>query len=173
MSFTLIETKTLGTATTAIEFTSIPQTFTDLLILFSLRGANPEATGFVTITMNGSTASITSRYLQGTGSAVGTFTSPANFAGDIAGGGSTANTFNNLQIYIPNYTGATNKLYSVDAVGENNATAANQSMVSGLRSNTDALTSVGILNTAANLVVGSTASLYGILKGSSNGVVVS
>jgi hypothetical protein len=166
----LIESKTLGTATTAIEFTSIPQTFTDLLILFSLRGANAEATGFVTLTMNGSTASITARFLQGTGSAVGSFTSPANFAGDIAGGGSTANTFGNLQIYIPNYTGATNKSYSVDAVGENNATAAGQSIVAGLRSNTDALTSVGILNTAANLVAGSTASLYGILKGS-DGIV--
>jgi hypothetical protein len=138
--------------------------------VLSGRGSNAQATGFVTISFNGSTASITSRYLQGTGSAVGNFTSPANFMGEIAGGSSTSNTFGNLQLYIPNYAGATNKSYSVDSVSENNATAANQTITAGLWSNTAAITSVGIVNTAANLVAGTTASLYKITKGS-DGIV--
>jgi hypothetical protein len=33
----LIESKTLGTAASSIEFTSIPQTFTDLVVLVSSR----------------------------------------------------------------------------------------------------------------------------------------
>jgi hypothetical protein len=171
MTMQLIETKTLGAAAALIEFTSIPQTFTDLLLLISARGTNAstEVEGF--LTFNGSSADFSSRVLYGNppgGNAV-SFTGGYT-AGPISANSSTANTFANTSVYIPNYSGSANKSFSVDSVNENNATTAFTFIVSGLWSNTAAITSIGIQATPGNLNTGTTASLYGITKGS-DGIV--
>ena len=179
MTMTLIETKTLGTAAASIEFTSIPQTYTDLVLLTNYRTTRSGTTfDQLRLRFNGNTGSVYSwRGLYGSGSSAGS----ENSASDTSlktdagvGNSATANTFSNGSIYIPNYTGSTNKSVSTDAVGENNATEAYQFIYAGLYSNTSAITSIqGFSEGSANFVVGSTFSLYGILKGSSGGVVVS
>jgi len=171
MTMTLIETKTLGTAASAVEFTSVPQTFTDLFILTSAR--NTGSSVFFRIELNGSTSNFTNRYLVGSGTSV--VVGSESFApfSYLNPSSWTANTFSNGQFYIPNYSGNTNKSISVDSVSENNATAADQALVAGLWSQTAAITSVGFRTGANNFEVGSIFSLYGILKGSSGGVVVS
>jgi hypothetical protein len=92
---------------------------------------------------------------------------------DIPGTDTTSNTFSSTQVYIPNYAGSTNKSVSIDHVTENNATNAYFSgIVAGLWSNTAAITSVKILDQdGGSLVAGSTASIYGILKGSGGATV--
>jgi hypothetical protein len=78
-----------------------------------------------------------------------------------------------MGIYIPNYTGSTAKSVSVDGVMENNATYAAAGIIAGLWNDTAAVTSVSISSEVATLVQYSSATLYGILKGTSNGVTVS
>jgi hypothetical protein len=163
----LIESKTLATATASIEFTSIPQDGTDLLLKASLRDDQNSAIAFY-ISLNGSTANFSARYLYGNGASPSSGTL-ARYVGSTRDN-ATANTFNSTDIYIPNYAGSTNKSYSVDNVTENNNTTADQNIIAGLWSDTSAITSLSISPSAGNWRAGSTISLYKITKGS-DGIV--
>ena len=177
MTMTLIETKVLGTAQASIEFTSIPQDGTDLLLLTSLRTARASTIEGLLIAFNGSSSNFTFRNLEGITTSVGSGSGSSGRAGVINGDTSTANTFANQSIYIPNYAGSTNKSYSVDSVKEANGSSTYdgfQELVAGLWSQTAAITSVRLTpDLGNNLKAGSTVSLYKITKGSSGGVVVS
>lgn len=156
----------------AIEFTSIPSGFTDLLLVVSGRSTGTSS-NYYTFTINGSTSTFTDRGLFGTGSSSGTFTTPGNFGGEIATSASTANTFGNTMVYFPNYAGSTNKSFFGDGVGENNATAAFQSIYGGIWATTSAITSIALYPNSANFAQYSSATLYGVTKGSLAGVTVS
>jgi hypothetical protein len=171
---TLIETKTLGTAAASVEFTSIPATYTDILLKISLRQSSNNGNPYTPITfaLNSSASNKTSSYLlgEGTGRSGPLYTefylwTPSSLA--------TADTFSNGELYIHNYSGSTNKSIQIDNVTENNAAANMIAFGGGLWSNTSAVTGVSFTALAGNFVVGSMVSLYGILKGSSGGVVVS
>jgi hypothetical protein len=174
MTMTLIETKTLLSAAASIEFTSIPQDGTDLVVLVSMRansGGNVGGNG--KLIFNDNTTGYSSRQLLGTGSGVQsqTSTTAGRIAGFENGSSSTANTFTSSTIYIPNYTGSTNKSWSVDNVTENNGTEAYSAIVANLWSNTAAITKVAYSSVeGVNLAIGSTISLYKITKGS-DGIV--
>ena len=101
----------------------------------------------------------------------GSYTITDNFVFDTIGNTATANTFNSTTFYIPNYAGSTNKSFSFDQVNENNTTAANQVLGSVLWSNTAAITSISLTSPGYNFVQYSTASLYGITKGSGGATV--
>ena len=169
----LIESKTLATAAASIEFSSIPQDGTDLVMLVSARGTNNLASNghFYSIAFNGITTGFTQRFLQGAGSGSGTSGSSSSSTGNyISPNDWTANTFGNNATYIPNYTGSTNKSFSTDSVSENNATDANQIINAGLWSNTAAITGITITVGGGNFAVGTIVSLYKITKGS-DGIV--
>jgi hypothetical protein len=163
----LIESKTLGTAAASIEFTSIPQDGTDLVAFMSLRGAGDE----LQLSFNNSTTSFSQRYLRGAGSGgVASFT-VTRFLGALTPNTATANTFGNSSLYIPNYSGSTNKSFSLDNVTENNSSVAYQEIGAGLWSDTSAITTITFnLVSGLNLLTGSTISLYKITKGS-DGIV--
>jgi hypothetical protein len=167
MTMTLIETKTLGAAAASIEFTSIPQDGTDLVVLYSLRTSSGGATNTL-LTLNGSTSGFSNRNLFGDGTSRFSDTT-ARYIGVVTGSTDTANTFSNGMLTIPNYSGSTNKSFSADDASENNATTAFASIVAGLWSNTAAITSLTI-TISGNLAVGSTVSLYKVTKGS-DGIV--
>jgi len=163
-------TVTVGLAGAAtIDFTSIPATYTDLVVKLSTRDTAVTAnTGAAKVTFNGTVTSYTNRYLTGSGSAAATGSAGTTFIDAGLGSlmpttGNTASTFSNIEIYIPNYAGSTNKSLSVDAVGENNATAAYAGFNAGLLSNTAAVASISITSTTLFSQY-STATLYGILK---------
>jgi hypothetical protein len=170
----LIESKTLGTDAASIEFTSIPQDGTDLVVLASLRSARAVSHDDLVFRFNGDTGSnYTSRQLYGSGSGRDTSagTSTAANLGPVTAATSTSNTFGNQLLYIPNYTGSTTKSGRVDSVGENNGTEAYQFIIATLWNNTAAITSLIVYSgAAANLAAGSTISLYKITKGS-DGIV--
>jgi hypothetical protein len=169
MTMTLIETKTLGTAAASIEFTSIPQTFTDLFLLYSARTTRASVAESVGLNVNGTT-SVSIRGLYGTGSSAASF-SDGRSVGFFPSNNATANTFSNSSLYFPNYTGSTQKSVSADSVSENNATEAYQNLHALLYTDTIAITSFGVqCLEGGTLAIGSTFSLYGILKGS-DGIV--
>jgi hypothetical protein len=172
-AMTLIESKTLGTATASIEFTSIPQDGTDLLVLASITSTRNNVYGDgLEVRPNGLTTNFSGRRLLGLGSG-----SPSsNTTGDPEVGftgstATTANTFANTSVYITNYTAAVAKSFSGDTVSENNGTDAAQAIYSGLWNQTTAITSLTLIpDVGPNLVAGSTVSLYKITKGS-DGIV--
>ena len=76
--------------------------------------------------------------------------------------GYTTNTFATVEYYISNYTGSNNKSINLDAVTENNATAASAILQTVLWSNSAALTSISMNCNTGNFVSGSTFYLYGV-----------
>lgn len=176
MTMTLISTVTVGAGgATGIAFSSIPQSYTDLMITFGAR-SNAATTFGVYLTVNNLGTSIYSwRRLWGNGSTVGSESSSATalvFSETVPGADKTTNTFGNVSIYLPNYTDSTsNQLVSVDGVYENNATAAHQNLFAGLAATTSAITSISLDSQSGSFVQYSTASLYGILKGSGGATV--
>jgi len=163
-TFIPIATVTVGAGgASTIDFTSIPATFTDLLLLVSARGTITNATDDFTIRFNGTTTNYTSRGLEGYGSGSPASYSITDIIANSVGASATASTFGNASIYIPNYAGSNNKSVSSDSVGENNATSATASFNAGLWSNTAAITSIKLQSrSASNFVQHSTATLYGI-----------
>jgi hypothetical protein len=162
-TYTLIASTSLSSAQANIDFSSIPATYTDLLLKACVRGSDASVQNFV-IKFNNSTTNHTLRYLEGNGASASSGTSPGTFSfiGAVPGTGVTASTFNNVEVYIPNYAGSNNKSFSVDAVEENNATTAYADLVAGLWSNTAAINQITIYAAAGNLAQYSTAYLYGV-----------
>jgi hypothetical protein len=159
-TYTLIASNTVGSGGAAtITFTSIPQTYTDLKILLSIRSDTTDLDTY--LSFNGSTASFTGKRLYGSGSAVASDSVTRSY-GLINMSSFTASTFANNEVTIPNYTSSNFKSYSVDSVTENNATQAYAIFVAGLWSNTAAITSITLGLSSANFVQYSTAYLYGI-----------
>lgn len=177
MSFTLIQTVTVGSGgQAAIDFTSIPATFTDLYVALSIRSSAGGSVDFLKMEFNNDTTAgnYSARTLYGSGASASSFViTPGNFTADFNASTSTASTFSSFSCYIPNYRSNTAKSRSVDHVSENNATTAYQMLVAGLWSGTAAITSIKFSLGGANFVEHTSASLYGITAGSSGGVVVS
>jgi hypothetical protein len=163
-----IKTIELSSAAASIDFSSIPQTFTDLLVFCSLRGSGSGASDTaINMWFNGTTTNRSSRTLYANGSSASSFTDgPIGFYG-LVNSSMTANTFCNSSLYIPNYAGDRNKTVSIDSTGENNATRSDMSLTVGLWSSTAAITQVTIAPYGAfNFASGSSISLYGITRGS-------
>ena len=174
----LIQTVTVGSGGAAsIEFTSIPATYTDLVLVTSLRSnrASPDTEDSAKIELNSLTTNFSWRRLRGDGANVNSGSGTDNLLiQNQNAGGTTSNTFSNAQVYFPNYTSAANKSISVDSVNENNATTAWALILAALWSNTSSITSIAIKpNVGTAWVQYSSASLYGILKGSDGIVTVS
>ena len=147
----------------SIDFTSIPATYTDLVVVSSTRASAGSDT--VALQFNGDTGSnYPYRRLRSDGSAVTSTTGTLTYAlgGNQPESTFTANTFSNCSFYIPNYAGSSNKSISADAVSENNATSAQAQLTASLWSNTAAITSIKIIPGSGNFVQYSTATLYGI-----------
>lgn len=163
-TFKKIQTVTVGSGGAAsIDFTSIPQTYTDLKIVMSLRSTGTGvSTRYAAVSFNSNTSNYTYRRLYGNGSGTGSDNGSLRIIGTIPGSTVTASVFGSIELYVPNYTSANNKSYSCDSVEENNATGAEQDMIAGLWSNTAAITSVTLTSDVGNFAEYSTATLYGV-----------
>lgn len=168
----LIQTVTVGSGGAAnITFSSIPQAYTDIYLLFSGRASIID--GGFRLRVNGSTANLSTKLLYGNGSTA-TSANETTYLGTTPNSGQTANTFGNASFYFPNYATSASKSFSGDVVEETNATAATQWITAGLYNSATAITSLELFNAGAgNFVQYSSASLYGILKGSDGIVTVS
>jgi len=161
-TFTLISSVTVGSGGAAnIEFTSIPATYTDLLIKTSYRGTSAHIAYDTSISFNGSSSNFAGKGLYGSGSAVNP-QSIGNTPGLYVGANATANTFSNGEYYIPNYTSSNYKSFYVDEVSENNASTAYIYMNGMLWSQSAAITSITLAPASGTFVQYSTAYLYGI-----------
>lgn len=158
----LLQSIQLSATTTSITFANIPQTgFNDLKIVASTRTTGGNQGEVVNIAFNGSSSNITGRLVYiDYPNAVSTTTTSNGFWTN--GGGATANTFSNSELYIPNYAGDTNKSWNTDSVLENNG-GTYSLLLAGLWSQTTAISSITFTPGASqSFVANSTFSLYGI-----------
>ena len=169
MAMTLVSTVQVPSGGAAsIEFTGIAGTGKDLLVLFSGRSAANNQNRALSIQVNSNTSDIyTTLRLEGTGSTVGTNKlSPGSGVPQILinsgqqGTATTANTFSNVAIYFANYASSANKSISADAVTENNATQAYQSIYAALAATTAAITSIKLYDDGSTFAQHTSASLY-------------
>lgn len=172
---TLIASATVGAGGAAnIDFNSIPQTYTDLTLVVSARMSTNYFADNFGIRFNGTTSTYSERTLRAIPAV-----SSASYTGQTyifqtaaTGATATASTFGNTIITIPNYTGATNKTVSIEAVSENNGTNNYMYLTAGLWSSTSAITSISLVGYGApTFQEYSTAYLYGTLKGSGGATV--
>ena len=165
-TYEAIATVTVGSGGAAnIEFTSIPATFTDLLLSCSLRSTNAATTAseYYGVSFNSSTSNLTYRRLYGDGGSTGSDNGSIVLVGSLAAAGWTSNTFTSGSIYIPNYASSNNKSFSTDNVSENNSSSVYAlDLTASLWSNTAAITSIKLLPRRDNFAQYSTATLYGI-----------
>lgn len=170
-TFTLISSVTVGSGgASTIDFTSIPNTYTDLCLKLSGRTNNAAAYDNFNIRVNNSSAaSYSTRLLYGDAStAQSASTSAASTIdyGLLDGANATSSIFASAEIYIPNYAGSTNKSFSIDQVTENNATGAQSAyaaFLAALWANTSAINSIKLYLGGSNVFVQySTAYLYGV-----------
>lgn len=166
-TYSKIATYTVGSGgIPSVTFLNIPQNYTDLKVVFSVRN---DRAGTISDTarvqFNFDTGNNYSyRYVYGNGSTAASATaSAAAFIECFRNNGasSTANTFSNNEIYIPNYTSSNYKSVSVDSVQENNATTATSAFVAGLWSSYSPINSI-TLYTLFTTMQYSTFHLYGI-----------
>jgi hypothetical protein len=168
-TFVKIASSTVGSGgASTIDFTSIPGTYTDLLIKISARNAtNTETTGAVFFNSDTTNGNYRYRRLLGDGSSASSLSGNFPYWFYMSTTGDTASAFGNSEIYIPNYTGSSQKSISSDVVTENNATSALAVLIAGLWLDTSAITAIQIRPYAAgggNFAQYTTATLYGIKK---------
>lgn len=163
-TFVKIASVTVGAGgTSSIDFSSIPQTYTDLCLKISARDNAAGVVNNIIFKVNGVTTSQSNRYLLGNGASVSSVAdTPIYFPSN--GNGSTTSTFSNMEVYMPNYALTTiNKSLSIDSVTENNATTAFAQFTAGLYAANTAITSISITgNGGSSFLQYSTATLYGI-----------
>jgi hypothetical protein len=160
-TYELISSSTVGIGTaSSITFTSIPSTYTDLILKVSARTLTAAVGDALYVTYNGG-GSVTAKRLQGNGAAASSDTDASGAW--IAGATATASTFGSSDYYIPNYAGSTIKSSSADSVSENNATTAYAALMALSSSATAAINSITIISeSGSNFVQYSTAYLYGV-----------
>jgi len=142
-TYKLIASSTVGAGgVSSIDFSSIPNTYTDLVLFTSLRCTNTSSNG-VYITFNGSGSSYSQIYFVGTGSVMASG-SGSQIVHRMVDTNATASTFSNSFSYIPNYTSSNYKSVSTDTVNENNATSALMNINAELWSNTAAINQITI-----------------------------
>lgn len=165
-TYYLISSVTVGSGgSSTISFTSIPSTYTDLCLVTSLRSSNSSSD--VALQVNSISAGYSWRQIYGTGSSVSTDTlsnqSTLNRLGRSNPSTTTASIFSSNVTYIPNYAGALYKSFVTEGLYEDNATANRMALISGLMSNTAAISSITLtIDGGGNFVQYSTAYLYGI-----------
>jgi len=169
-TYTLIDKTTLTGTQTSITFTGLgaySSNYTDLLLKVSARDNNSASANgsYYSIGFNGSTSNLSATFLRNTAGSVGSGTF-AGYGGTSTTTAQTADTFNNDEIYIPNFSSSNYKSYSTDNVVENNGTAVFTTLIAGLWSDTSAITSITLSagGGSFSFVSGSSFYLYGIKK---------
>jgi hypothetical protein len=163
-TFEFIAKTVLSSTTSTIVVSSIPNTYTDLYFLASLRGsANNENT--CTVTFNSTSLSNTVQYGQGTSS--GALLNATTFLSiGLGHPAQPANTFGTTKLYIHNYASTTkNKSANVFSCNENNSNAASSAFINhgtGIALTTSAINSITFTPGSGSFVSGSSIYVYGI-----------
>ena len=164
-TYTLISSNVLSGAAASVTFSSIPSTYTDLVIRTSTRTDGPNVGSYFTYYYNSDTSSKSVTYLErDNANVVASFRDTVNEAwGASTAASATTNTFGSAEVYIPNYAGTDNKPSSAFGAGESNAANGPRMAISAnLTQLTSAVTSITLSGGDGSFLAGSSFYLYGI-----------
>lgn len=160
-----LATTTLGSAASQIEFSSIPATYTDLVLVCTATATTGGT--YAILRLNPATASTYSgTRLIGSGTSAISSRETSQNALELRsddGVGMSTSTPTFMQINVFSYAGSTNKTVLASMSNDLNGSGG-VSRIVGLCQNTAAITVVRLLVPGDTFKAGSTASLYGILK---------
>lgn len=167
-TYTLISSNVLSSSAASVTFSSIPSTYTDLVLRCSVRHDGALTASNMRLIINsdaGSSYSDTRVYGNGataTSAAATAGTYAYAYTGFINGASSTSSTFTNGEFYLPSYLSSAKKPYSTYNAVENNATTGYNWASAQLWQGTSAITSLSFEAGGYNYVAGSSFYLYGI-----------
>jgi hypothetical protein len=158
ITYNSIATTTLGTAANSITLSSIPSTYTDLVVVFV--GANAAFDDFILRFNSDSTSNYSTNQLIGDGTTPIRIRSTS--VAQIQLGAGSTNRINSAIINVMNYANTSfNKTSLIDYINTNDF----MRRTVGLYRSTSAISSITIQRSGAgNMNVGTTMTLYGILK---------
>jgi hypothetical protein len=156
-TYVAIAEQTLGSVATSVTFSSIPSTYTDLVIVYD---GTTASNAYPSIRFNGDTGTnYSATVIRGNGSAAGSTRFSSANEMDIAMGSPLSTSQNNIIIQVMNYSNTTT--YKTVLARTNNASVETGAGV-GLWRSTSAINSITIKTNSPNFAIGSTFSLYGI-----------
>jgi hypothetical protein len=162
-TFTPIASITLGTASNSVTFSSIPQTYTDLVLVVQVLSNSTNDDLY--LRFDGDSSAVYSHtVLRGNGSSAtstrGSGLSRARFS-DNASPTTTTSTISVINIF--SYSNA--NVFKTMLARTNNASAGTE-LFADLWRSTSAVDSIEVFPASGNMASGSTFNLYGILAGS-------
>ena len=162
-TYTPIASITLGANAPSVTFNSIPQTYTDLVLVSIYGNSTLDTSGWLRFNSDsGSNYSWTYLLGDGSGAYSGRFSNQTYTTLDGAGAGTTINTGIQAISHIMNYSNSTTNK-TVLTRDNNGATYKSVELKVGLWRSTAAITSITVGGVTGNLITGSTFNLYGIL----------
>jgi hypothetical protein len=161
-TYTPIATTTVGTATSYIEFASIPATYTDLRVILQSRSTDATYQSNVTFQINVDSASNYSQtFLIGNGTAASSARN-SNQTGGLATQSTGSLATGEWEITLFDFMSYTNtSIYKTILIRDNSASLNTTATVNLWRSNA-AINNIRLFKQIGNHSVGTTATLYGI-----------
>lgn len=159
-AYVKIAETTLSSAASAITFSSIPNTYTDLVLVTALQYTAGGGTLVRFNSDSGTNYSYTYIYGDGTSAASGRGVDRTSIVVDLASGFSTTN-FGMFTMNIFNYTGSTNKTVLIENSNDKNGSGTVERSVRLWR-NASAINTISITHSASTFAIGTTVALYGI-----------
>jgi len=156
-----IATNTLGVDTATVTFSSIPQTYTDLVLVCNVTRSGSPSGGYFSIRYNSDSATnYSATLLYGDGASAASLRVSNETSGRIGNASGAAGSWSPTIVNIMNYTNTTTFKTSVSRM---NATGVYVgSYVTLWRKTPEAINSLSIFNDVGNFYAGSTFTLYGI-----------
>lgn len=163
-TYTFISKYTIGSGGASdVTFSSIPSTYTDLIVQVSARSTESDNGSSLRFYFNGDTTNNSRLELRAIGSTVASYTIPYAQAGYVAASQTTSGSWGTATLYVPNYNSSNVKLSAGDISLASSTTGENYNVFNaGSWAVTNAITSITLLAAGGNWVQYSTFCLYGI-----------
>ena len=154
-----IATTTVGTATNTITFSSIPGTYTDLVLVFVGTGTSVNQEGLYVQFNSDTTSNYSQTYLRGTGSVI---SSPrqSNVTKIFLCSNTTDSGMNNAIMHIMNYANTTTNKTTL--LRSNDPSARLEAVVGLWRKTPEAINTITITPDSGTIDTGCIFSIYGI-----------
>ena len=167
-TYVLIASQVLGSNTASVTFSSIPSTYTDLIIKTSTRNSTTSSNVNINFNNDSGTTRWSILYLRGSST---TLVSTRSFGSNDAyiinattSSGNYTSTFSNDEIYIPNYSTSSVKQISTLSTRLGSATATGlNTNTAGYYNTASVISTINLLPSGGvNFQTGSSFYLYGI-----------
>lgn len=160
-TYEAIATTTLSSASSNVSFTSIPGTYTDLVIVIAIAGVSAQETPNMYFNGDNSALYSTTQIIgNGTTASSNSTTNTTYFYGIGSKNSGQTTGVSNIIVQVPNYS---NTSYNKTIISRNNSTPTEVNLIVGLYRSTNAVSSINFTVQGGNTYsTGTMFSIYGI-----------